>query len=283
MFNLGALVILALFNLLTLVHLASSTLPASRLQTRLAQGVAAFCFAVSFGSFALALAVHTPGIGITTISIAAFVNLLAVLGPTTRALGNPQSLIASGKLSGLARLYFTEQPRPAPVAAAPTVSRTRSRPIIPPVRSTRPVSRPLGEQLIARQRSEHSILHPLSALAPVQPPAAPVDNVIAVSAPHRAIAPTPLVPRRTYIVPHRPNRLPSNNGAFLVAPEPATALDIFAIPRSASGTYPALASRVHLVTTNKHNDAVLPLTYAAPDPAWRTTYGRLVALRTSAR
>ena len=301
MFNLSALVVLTLFNLIAVLQVTSSS--SRKLQDALTQGTAVLCLAVSLAGLGLALLTPTLGMGIATVSIATLVNLIALLGPGARKLSDPRIAETASQLRGLARLYLVGSPY-APIAsataggapsaalalsAAPRASaairpvetpvrkpsKTTSRPIstkdIRGIRTARPAAQGSASGLLPRVTADvTSIRRSLNGAA--RPPVKlPVNT-------------NRLTPRSTYQVPQRPNRLPTNSLAFLLSVDNEP--DIFADARESMSRMPALGKRVHLVSTNPRHVALaaqsanpLPATFATPDPAWLTSYGRFPVLR----
>lgn len=299
MFNLSVLVVLTLFNLIAVLQVASWS--SRKLQDALTQGTAVLCLAVSLIGLGLALLL-TPSleIGIATVSIAALVNLIALLGPGARKLSDPRIAETASQLRGLARLYLVGSPytpvvattagsafaasrRPAQAALAPRpveapvrkASKTISRPIatesIRGIRTIRPAAAGSASGLLPRVTADVGGIR-RSLIAPRSLPAKPKVDI------------DHLTPRATYQVPLRPNRLPTTSLAFLLSVnnEP----DIFADARESMSRLPALGKRVQLISTNPLHVALaaqsanpLPAMFAAPDPAWTTSYGRLPALR----
>lgn len=301
MFNLSALVVLTLFNLIAVLQIVSSS--SRKLQDVLTQGTAVLCLTVSLAGLGLALLTPTLGMGIATVSIATLVNLIALLGPGARKLSDPRITETASQMRGLARLYLVGSPY-APIAAAtaggaPSAalalsasprasaairpveapvrkpSKTISRPIstkdIRGIRTVRPAAQGSASGLLPRVTADvSSIRRSLNGAA--RPPAKPPVNT------------NRLTPRSTYQVPQRPNRLPTNSLAFLLSVDNEP--DIFADARESMGRLPALGKRVHLVSTNPRHVALaaqsanpLPATLATPDPAWMTSYGRFPVLR----
>ena len=263
------------------------------------QGTAMLCLAVSLIGLAIALIMPSLEIGIATVSIAALVNLIALVGPCARKLSDPRLIETTSQLRGLARLYLVGSPY-TPVAAAvagraPIASRwaeraTQASPVETPVcKPSRTTSRPISTEAIRGIRTARpSTQGSASGLLPRV--TADVNTIRrslsgAASAPARPKVNTnSLTPRTTYQVPPRPNRLPTNSLAFLLSVDNEP--DIFADARESMSRLPALGKRVHLISTNPHHLALaaqsanpLPATFATPDPAWMTSYGRFPALR----
>jgi hypothetical protein len=298
MFNLYALVALTLFNLIAVLQVASWS--SRKLQDALEQGTAILCLAVSLIGLGLAVLMPSLGMGIATVSIAALVNLIALLGPGARKLGDPRIAETASQLRGLARLYLVGSPY-TPVAAttAGSASVTARRaayaalaegPVETPVRkASRTISRPISAEAIRGIRTVRpSAQGSASGLLPrVTADVTSIRRSLSgtASAPARPRVDTNhLTPRTTYQVPQRPNRLPTNALAFLLSVD--TEPDIFADARESMCRLPALGKRVHLLSTNPHHVALaaqsanpLPATFTTPDPAWTTSYGRFPALR----
>jgi hypothetical protein len=293
MFDLSALVALTLFNLIAVFQVASWS--SRKLQDVLAQGTAILCLAVSLIGLGLALLMPSLEIGIATVSIAALVNLIALVGPGARKLGDPRIAETASQVRGLARLYLVGSPY-APVAAttagsASVASRWAARgPAETPVRkASKTISRPISTEAIRGIRTARpSAQGSASGLLPrVTADVTSIRRSLsgAASAPARPKVDTNrLTPRTTYQVPQRPNRLPTNSLAFLLSVDNEP--DIFADARESMSQLPALGKRVHLISTDPRHVALaaqsanpLPDTLATPDPAWMTSYGRFPALR----
>ncbi len=289
MFDLSALVALTLFNLIAVFQVASWS--SRKLQDALAQGTALLCLAVSLIGLGLALLMPSLEIGIATVSIAALVNLIALVGPGARKLGDPHIAETASQLRGLARLYLVGSPY-TPVAATTAGSATivAARPVETPVRkASKTISRPISTEAIRGIRTARpSAQGSASGLLPrVTADVTSIRRSLsgAASAPARPKVDTNrLTPRTTYQVPPRPNRLPTNSLAFLLSVDNEP--DIFADARESMSRLPALGKRVHLISTDPRHVALaaqsanpLPDTFATPDPAWMTSYGRFPALR----
>jgi hypothetical protein len=274
MSNLSALTLLTLFNLVALAHFISTTIAPSRANTLLRQSLAALCMLLSLSAFALALLIHQPGISVATITIVGCVNLLMLLSILARRLQGPSSLDDLRPLSGLARLYFTGESgeHPAVLPALPPDQPTLALPM-PSARSVRPASvrttsRPLPPEELAK--------------APARPRHQTSARMLAIRPKPRPQSLVHLTPRRSYSVPHRPNRIVATTDSLPCTAAPASALNILASPPARKGRFAALAPRIRLVTYIAHNESVLPLIFNEPDPAWQTTLGRLTALARSA-
>jgi len=269
MFNLNALVFLTVFNLIALVQIASNLLSPARLQNGLVVGAAVICVATSFTGLAMAMLIPSTVVGIACVTIAALVNLLAVLGTGLDRLADPRSAEAMRHLRGLARLAIIGAPY-TPGGQPSSRQRGNSRPTGPTtprgVRATAQApARPTTNGAPSQQTSQSS--------RPV--PGARRANSGAL----------PLTPRQTHTVPRRPNRLPTDSLAFLLTVEPENAPDIFADSRASMEQLPALARRVRLVSTDPRHPSippqsvnVWPSAFSQPDPAWSTSYGRIPAL-----
>lgn len=288
MFNLSALVALTLFNLIAVLQAASSS--SRKLQDVLTQGTAVLCLAVSLAGLGLALLTPSLGMGIATVSIAALVNLIALLSPGARKLGDPRIAETASQLRGLARLYLVGSPY-TPVAATtagsmPVVARRAETPVR---KASKTISRPISTEAIRGIRTARpSALGSASGLLPrVTADVTSIRRSLSgtISVPARPKVDTNrLTPRTTYQVPQRPNRLPTNALAFLLSVDNEP--DIFADARDSMSRLPALGKRVHLLSTDPRHVALaaqsanpLPATFATPDPAWMTSYGRFPALR----
>ncbi len=273
MFNLNALVFLTVFNLIALVQIASNLLSPARLQNGLVVGAAVICVATSFTGLAMALLIPSPVVGIACVTIAALVNLLAVLGTGLDRLADPGSAEATRHLRGLARLAIIGTPYSSAGGSQPTrLPRARTQPTEPSSSRGAPgaaqtASRPLPAHNGATSQQNNQSSRP-----------APDARRATSGAP-------PLTPRQNHTVPRRPNRLPTNSLAFLLSVEPENAPDIFADSRASMDQLPALARRVRLVSTDPRHPSlppqsvnVWPSRFSQPDPAWATSYGRIPAL-----
>lgn len=278
MFDLNALVILTIFNLIALVQIASNILLPVKLQSGMVLGAAAICLATSLTGLALAMLVPSPIVGIASVTIAALVNLFAVLGTGLDRLSDPTSAEAMRALRGLARLAIIGTPHESTFAGT---AGTRQR--------SAAASKPAAVRSIRTkaQAAVSTAADPLPRLlAAASRPAMPAPRPRpARSAPRTPASAQPLAPRQTYRVPPRPNRLPTSSLAFLLSVDPKDAPDIFADARASMSELPALARRVRLVTTDPRrpvispqSSSVWPTIFSEPDPAWRTSYGRIPAV-----
>lgn len=280
MFNLGALTILTLFNILFLTQFVSTTLAPAGLPHLLRQGTAALCLVISAGAFALGLFVHQPEVSVATITTAACINLLILFGSLTNRLQGPQALNQLHSVNGLARLYFTGESseRTAIRPAQITISQPLPVAPTPVIRGARPLSQPAATRTTSRPLSMEELAKAPSRPRPHTSGRLPATRV--EQAPQNLVH---LAPRRTYTVPHRPNRITANLGALQLTPESASALNSFAQSASQKPGFAALATpRIRLVHPVAHNKNVLPLILSDPDPAWQTTFGRIAALARSA-
>ncbi len=291
MFNLSALVILTIVDLIAVLQVASMTPPSHKFQGAFSQATPMLCLAVSLTGLGLALLVPEPGMGIAVVSIAALVNLLAVLGPGLRCLGSQPVTSAASHLRGLARLSLAGSACAPAAAGAQTgkqSGKTVSRPIpLREIRSLRPgrlaALRMATDPTMRAMRAAHTSPQRSQASQSTR------TGMPALRAPHVNIEHLRPSPRETYTVPRRPNRLPTTSLAFLLRVEPEQMPDIFAEARESMRQRPALAKRVRLVSTEpwrpatfRSNSNPLPDTFSEPDPAWVTSYGRLTALSRSA-
>ena len=110
MFDISALVLLTIFNLIALVQIVANILAPARLQQGPVLGAAAVCLATSMTGLAMALLVPSPVVGVASITIAALVNLCAVLGTGLDRISDPSSIEAIHNLRGLARLAIIGEP-----------------------------------------------------------------------------------------------------------------------------------------------------------------------------
>jgi hypothetical protein len=280
MFNLSALVMLTIFNLIALIQIASNILVPARLQHGPVLGAAAVCLATSLTGLAMAILVPSPIVGIASITIAALVNLFAVLSTGLDRLGDPSSAEAICSLRGLARLAIIGAPHDSVLPRAPRRAQPDAAPAkAPAARSVRPA---------AQDAPAHTTNDPLpKLLAAARHPArkARQANRPASSTPLIPASAKPLTPRQHYNVPRRPNRLPTSSLAFLLSVDPEHEPDIFADARASMSQLSSLAHRVRLVasdprrpSTRPQSSSVWPTTYAQPDPAWRTSYARIPAI-----
>lgn len=283
MFDLSALVMLTIFNLIALIQIASNIIVPARLQRGPVLAAAAVCLATSLTGLAMAVLVPSTIVGIASITIAALVNLFAVLGTGLDRLSDPSSAEAMNYLRGLARLAIIGAPhdsilprelrRPAPRPAAP---------------ASRPIAAVRGIRATAQAAPARDARDPLPRLlAAARQPARPAfqANRPATSAPRIPASATPLTPRQHFSVPRRPNRLPTSSLAFLLSVDPKNEPDIFADARASMSQLSSLARRVSLVATDPRrpsirpqSSSVWPTTYAQSDPAWRTSYARIPAV-----
>jgi hypothetical protein len=270
MFHLSTLAFLTIFNLIALAHIVAHALAPASLQRPATLGAAAICLATSCTGLAMAMLLPSPVAGTACVTIAALVNLLAVLSTGLDQLSDPTSAEAIRFLGGLARLAIIGAPY-EPVRVDSPASDQRSTLISQPhaVRGARytPFD-PLPRLLEAASQR----VAPASWLT--RPPA---------NAPQRFASTR--APRHNHRVPHRPNRLPTASLAFLLSVSPEESPDIFASSRASMSELPALARRVRLVTTDPRrpllspqSTSVWPTTFSEPDPAWRTSYGRFPAI-----
>ncbi|HEY7124382.1 MAG TPA: hypothetical protein VH540_10560 [Ktedonobacterales bacterium] len=279
MFDLGALTILTLFNVLALTQVISTTLVPGRLHSLLRQRNAVLCLGISLSAFALGLLVHQPGISVATLTAAACINLMILLGPLTQQPQSSQTLTQLHAVNGLARLYFSGESGERP--AVPPVQRAPSQPVLvlpaPAIRGARPIAQAPAMRTTSRPLSKEEI-----AKAPSRPRAQTSGRLAPVQTEPRPLPVARLASRRAYTVPHRPNRITTSLGAIQLTPESATALSTFEQSATRKGQFAALATRVRLVVPVEHNESVLPLILTEPDPAWQTTFGRIAALARSA-
>jgi hypothetical protein len=282
MFDLSALVMLTIFNLIALIQIASNIIVPARLQRGPVLAAAAICLATSLTGLAMAVLVPSTIVGIASITIAALVNLFAVLGTGLDRLSDPSSAEAMNYLRGLARLAIVGAPhdsilprelrRPAPRPAAPARPATTARSVRPGAQAapTRDARDPLPKLLAAARQTAR--------------PASQARRP-ATSAPRIPASAMPLTPRQQFSVPRRPNRLPTSSLAFLLSVDPKNEPDIFADARASMSQLSSLARRVSLVASDPRHpsirpqsSSVWPTTYAQPDPAWRTSYARIPAV-----
>lgn len=282
MFDLGALMILTIFNLIALAQVVSAALAPNKLQTLQAGGMVMLCLSVSLMGLGLVMLIPSPGMSIAMMSVAALVNLLAALGPSVRYLSEPRAVQLEHAMNGM--LHFAQRDT-SPVLVRVIPRSPAAKP--DPLRSARATAH-TAVRVIAGL-----LPRPASASAsdarPPQPPASG-PRLLPGARPGPALIGLPtLTPRQTYTVPRRPNRLPTSSLAFLLSVDPVKMPDIFAEARASMARLPALARRVRLVAIHPrrplfspHNEGILPSSFTAPDPAWQTTYGRFAALIRSA-
>jgi hypothetical protein len=291
MFDLSALVMLTLFNLIALVQIAANILVPSRLQRGPVLGAAAICLATSATGLAMAILVPSPVVGIASITIAALVNLCAVLGTGLDRLSDPGSTEALRCLRGLARLAIVGTPHDAVLAGLPSISQSIPRPrtsaahLPTPVRPAAARRVPANAQATAASDTRDPLPRLLAAAKqPARAASRPIRPAPA-AAPTTPASAQPLTPRQNFSVPRRPNRLPTSSLAFLLSVDPQDAPDIFADAHSSMSKLAALARRVSLVTDDPRrplippqSSSVWPTTFSKPDPAWTTSYGRIPAV-----
>ena len=281
MFDLSALVMLTIFNLIALIQIASNILVPSRLQRGPVLGAAAVCLATSLTGLAMAILIPSPIVGIASITIAALVNLFAVLGTGLDPLSDPRSTEATRYLRGLARLAIIGAPDDSVLPREMRIIQRRAAPAKTPAaaRSVRVIAQaapmpddrdPLPKLLAAARQPARK---PRPAIRP------------ASSAPLIPASAQPLTPRQHFTVPRRPNRLPTSSLAFLLSVDPANEPDIFADAHASMSRLSALAHRVSLVAADPRrpsirpqSSSVWPSAFSQPDPAWRTSYARIPAL-----
>jgi hypothetical protein len=275
MFDISALVLLTIFNLIALVQIAASILAPARLQQGPVLGAAAVCLATSLTGLIMALLVPSPIVGIASVTIAALVNICAVLTTGLDRISDPASTEAIRYLRGLARLAIVGEPHepvtprrraswqsnaPAETAAFRSSTAKRQTP------ATIITSDVLPRLLAAASQVAQRVSRP-------KQPTTPLPRIPASA--------QPLKPRQHFSVPQRPNRLPTSSLAFLLSVDAQNAPDIFANARISSE--PAtLAHRVNLVGDNQARPSIppqsmniWPSTFSEPDPAWQTSYGRI--------
>lgn len=284
MFNISALVMLTALNLVALVQIASNILAPRHVQPGPVFGAATVCLATSLTGLAMALLIPSPIVGIASVTIAALVNLFAVLTTGIDHVSDPQSTQTLRALRGLARLAIVGAPHEAVLAGVPNrrhdtnnrPAKRRTMPALPAARSN-PANGPIPTRITADPLPK--LLAAASQSAQAARPKRPARTVSPIS-----IGKQPLAPRQNFIVPHRPNRLPTSSMAFLLSVDPEREPDIFADSRSRMSELPALAHRVSLVANDPdrpsiqtQSSSVWPTTFSLPDPAWRTSYGRLPA------
>lgn len=275
MFNLSTLVFLTIFNLIALAYIVAHALSPAALQRPSTLGAAAICLATSCTGLAMAMLLPSPVAGTASVTIAALVNLLAVLSTGLDQLSDPTSAEAIRSLGGLARLAIIGTPfEPARVGVSDNDQRRAAASQPRAVRGARYTTfDPLPRLLEAA--SQRVAPTPWLIRPPRHTPRSPASA-------------NTLAPRHNHSVPHRPNRLPTSSLAFLLSVNPEDAPDIFASSRASMSDLPALARRVRLVTTDPRrplispqSTSVWPTTFSEPDPAWRTSYGRFPAIAIS--
>jgi hypothetical protein len=279
MFDVSALVMLTIFNLIALVQIAANILAPARLQRGPVLGAAVICLATSLTGLAMALLVPSPVVGVASITIAALVNIFAVLGTGLDRISDPSSTEAVQYLRGLARLAIIGEPH---------------QPSKPRRRASWQSNAAAAETIAFRAASAKIQTPPTYITSDVLPRLLSAASQSAQRAPKRKQPTTtlpripasaqPLKPRKNFTVPHRPNRLPTSSLAFLLSVDPKDAPDIFADARTSSQAS-SLARRVNLVLTNQRRPSITPqsmniwpTTFSEPDPAWQTSYGRLPAI-----
>ncbi len=292
MFDLSALVILTILNLIALVQIASNILAPAKLQRASVLGAATICLATSLTGLAMALLVPSPIVGIASITIAALVNLLAVLSTGLDHLSDPTSTQALRALRGLARLAIVGAPHEAVLAGVPNrrhISITAARHAIRRPRwatsapHSAPVSQPLSQPTTPTRITRDPLPRLLVAASrPIHP--APRANRPTKNTPPAHASARPLTPRQNFIVPRRPNQLPTSSLAFLLSVDPRDEPDIFADARASMSESSPLARRVTLVSDDPRRpsiasqSSVWPTTFSGPDPVWKTSYARIPAL-----
>ncbi len=283
MFDLSPLILLTIFNLIALIQIASNILVPARLQRGPVLAAAAICLATSLTGLAMAILIPSPIVGIASITIAALVNLFAVLGTGLDRLSDPNSAEAMNYLRGLARLAIVGAPHDSILPRE-----LRRPPQRPAASASRPITTVRGIRASAQPAPAHDKNDPLPRLlAAARQPARPASraNRPASSTPRTPASARPLTPRQHFTVPRRPNRLPTSSLAFLLSVDPEKEPDIFADARASMSQLSSLAHRVRLVATDPRrpsirpqSSSVWPTTYAQPDPAWSTSYARIPAV-----
>jgi hypothetical protein len=274
MFDLNALVMLTICNLIALVQIASNILVPAKLQRGPILGAAAVCLATSLTGLAIAILIPSPVVDIASVTIAALVNLFAVLGTGLDRLSDPSSIEAARFLRGLVRLAIIGAPHESAIAGLPRSISASAR-----VQSAR-----VNKQTTAALDTSDPLVRLLEA-ASKRAPSAPKPNRPAANAARTPASAQPLTRRHNYSVPRRPNRLPTSSLAFLLSVDPEDAPDIFADARANMNQLSALAHRVRPVaidpghsTITSQSTSIWPKTFSEPDPAWATSYGRFPAV-----
>ncbi len=284
MFDLSAPVILTIFNLIALAQIAAAILLPTKLQPGPVLGAAAVCLATALTGLGMAMLIPSPVVGIASVTIAALVNLFAVLGTGLDRLSDPTSAEAIRCLRGLARLAIIGAPHEAAIAGVSGDSQPSAAARAPQPQPTRraPATRRNTRPPAARASAARDPLPKLLAAASRYALPAARAKQPASSAPASA---QPLTPRQRHNVPRRPNRLPTSSLAFLLSVDPQHMPDIFADARASTREHSSLAHRVRLVAndprrplTTPQSTSVWPTTFSEPDPAWSTSYGRMPAL-----
>ncbi|HEU5368897.1 MAG TPA: hypothetical protein VFU69_10550, partial [Ktedonobacterales bacterium] len=221
-------------------------------------------------------------VGIASITIAALVNLFAVLGTGLDRLSDPSSAEATHHLRGLARLAIVGAPHDS------VLPRELRRPPQRPAAPAKPAAPARSSRASAQAAPAHDKNDPLPRLlaAARQPTRSasqanrPVGNTLRTLVSARS-----LTPRQHFTVPRRPNRLPTSSLAFLLSVDPEKEPDIFADTRASMSQLSSLAHRVSLVAADPRrpsirpqSSSVWPTTYSQPDPAWSTSYARIPAV-----
>ena len=151
--------------------------------------------------------------GIATISIAALVNVIALLGPGVRKLGDQGIVQTAIQLRGLARLYLVGSPYTSVTTATPAGSApTGPRPVESPGRQlSRTSSRPISTEANRGLRTTRpSVQGSASGLLPRVK-----ADVTSIRRSLPSTASTPARPKGG------PNRLTSRT-TYLAAPQPAS-------------------------------------------------------------
>jgi hypothetical protein len=286
MLDLNALTILIIFNLIAFVQATFTVLNSTGIQITLKRGAVVFCLPISLMCLGLVMLLPSPGMSIATLSVAALVNLLAALGPGMRRLSELHPAQIERSMGRLVRFSWMDT---SPVlASGPSTPCATGAGITHSTRATVQAAIHTATDLLPRAASVASarlVQSPARMLRLLPAPSSAPDT----NAGQAADDLLPLAPRQHYTVPRRPNRLPTSSLAFLLSVDPAKMPDIFADARASMARRPALGRRVRLVAIhprrrafNPHNESILPSSFATPDPAWQTTYGRFAALIRSA-
>jgi hypothetical protein len=290
MFDLSALVVLTILNLIALVQIASNIIAPAKLQRAAVLGAATICLATSLTGLAMALLVPSPIVGIASITIAALVNLFAVLSTGLDRLSDPTSTQALRALRGLARLAIVGAPHEAVLAGVPNRRHTSITAAIrrPRWATSAPHSAPVSQPLSEPTTPPRITRDPLPRL--LEAASRPIHLAPRANRPTKNVSPAPasarpLTPRQNFIVPRRPNQLPTSSLAFLLRVDPQDEPDIFADARASMSERSALARRVTLVSDDprrpsiaSQSSSVWPTTFSGPDPVWKTSYARIPAL-----
>lgn len=280
MFEFNALAILTSFTLIALCQLAVNILAPARLQPGPLLWAGAIYLATFCTGLVIAFLAPSSEVSMVSVIIAGLVNICAVLGTSFDWLSRSRLAEAREVLRWWVRRARRGEPR-----ASRPARRSEGSPcsVVPSRSAMRSVHAPMQER--AAHASADPLLLLLLAAASRLAISTTRPNHLTGRAQRSAAFASPLPLRPHHRVPHRPNRLPTTALAFLLSVDPKDAPDLFADARRSMGALSALAHRVRLVALEPRRprwalprQSIWPTIFSEPDPAWRTSYGRLPAL-----